>query len=309
MQKLGLSYDWCTSSRRPTRATRSGRSGIFGVLYERRARVSRRGASPNFCPGARHRARERRGPRRQVHQRPTRDPIRAPADGRSGCSRSPSTPNRRKSGSRRPRLAARRGTYKAQRDWIGKSIGANDPAQGRRSTARHLSGAADAGQARDGERGPTSRSAVFTTRPARCSAAQRRARARASALRRCDHRRLRSTASGRRLSRRGSASAARRSHTTEAADAPKASVFDRRVRGQSLINAAHVPIWIADYVLATAYGTRRGVRVPRRASATSRICRRSSTCRSSWSSRAAIPTSARTSATASTSTATSSTAC
>ncbi len=129
------------------------------------------------------------------------------------------------------------GTLEMQRNWIGKSVGAN--------VVFHLAGAAR--QAAGAEAGIT----VFTTRPDTLFGGTYVVLAPEHALvdaittaeQRAAVESYRDTVSKR----------SERERTTEAADAPKTGVFTGAY-AVNPVNGKEIPIWIADYVLAS-YGT------------------------------------------------------
>ena len=92
--------------------------------------------------------------------------------------------------------------------------------------------------------------------------------------------------------------AARKSERVRIADAKTKTGVDTGAFATNPVNGARIPIWVADYVLASLRHRRDHGRA-RVGRARLRVRARPSACRSSRSSRAAIPRSARTRKTAS----------
>ncbi len=142
------------------------------------------------------------------------------------------------------------GTYKAQREWIGKSIGANVTFKIVDPTAPPSGGAAREGSpARD--RDAAAAITVFTTRPDTLFGGTYVVLAPEHAL--VDAIAAPAQRAAIAAYRDEVGKRSERDRTTEAADAPKTGVFTGAY-AINPANGAHIPIWIADYVLAT-YGT------------------------------------------------------
>ncbi len=141
------------------------------------------------------------------------------------------------------------GTLKVQHDWIGKSIGANVVFELVDPTAPPSGGAADRRQAPAGEGGEPI--TVFTTRPDTLFGGTWVVLAPEHAL--VDVITTPAQRAAVAAYREQVGKRSERDRTTEAADAPKTGV-PTGAFAVNPVNGKHIPIWIADYVLAS-YGT------------------------------------------------------
>ncbi len=192
-----------------------------------RPRVSRRGAG-QLLPRARHRARERGGLTTASTSRPA-IPSRSGRCG-SGCSRSPSTPI----GSRRISTGSTGRTARTRRRRIGSASRSAPTSCSRSSDCRATK------RSRCSRRGPTRCSAV----PGSCSRPSTRWSTRSPR----DAQKAAVAAYRAQVEKRSE-----RDRLTEAADAPKTGVATGAF-ATNPVNGKQIPIWIADYVLAS-YGT------------------------------------------------------